>query len=182
MARNRGPRRKAPEVPETVRKAKRKAMLPPKRCLFPLPKGTLSPSRWCGCWVRIELEQIEVFRRPGDQRRGQRSFLETYIGRKPNVTKQPEAPWESWHAYVLEGNVKKNAPSGCPKIWYGRYSPKYRAPRTFAGRREIWERRPRSARLVKSWAMAFGMGVTGHSGRRNGGRSTTSAWAGLYHK
>ena len=70
-ARNRGPRRKAPEVPEPIRKAKRRAMLPPNiPVLFPKELFTFAM-----VWMlrRIELEQIEVDDLHGDQRRRQRS-------------------------------------------------------------------------------------------------------------
>ena len=162
VARNRGPRRKAPEVPEGIRRAKRKMMLPQGvPVLFPKELFTFAM-----VWMlrRIELEQIEV---------------EDLVINEEE--KEVELHWKKAKCDQTAGGtmrvlkclcVGNECEEECP-YWVSKDLVRKVLTKVPGATNFCWQRRNLGTKatkhqIIKSWAMAFGMGVTGHSGRRTG--------------
>lgn len=162
VARNRGPRVKAPEVPADVRKSKHRAMLQPKVPML-FPREVFS---FAMVWMlrRIELEEISVDDLVINSEDKEvkllwkKSKCDQTAGGTMRVLKcccagdrcDSECPY--WVSLDLVQKVLKKAP-GTPHFCLQKKNPEKKASKTA---------------IVKSWAMAFNMKVTGHSARRSG--------------
>ena len=162
VARNRGPRRKAPEVPETVRKAKRKAMLPPKvPVLFPRELFTFAM-----VWMlrRIELEQIEV----EDLVINEEDREVELHWKKAKCDQTAGGTMRVLKCLCVGGECEEECPFWVSKDLVRKVLTKVPGASNLCWQKRNLGKKATKCQIVKSWAMAFGMGVTGHSGRRTG--------------
>lgn len=161
VSRDRGPRRKAPEVPAEVRKAKRTASLPLRvPVLFPRELFYFAM-----VWMlrEIELEQIKVedlvinWEKKEVTLHWEKSKCDQTAGGTMRVLRclcggdcEPECPLR-----ISQDLVKKvlgRRPGASHFCWQKFNKGK---PAT-------------KSQIVRSWSLAFNMKVTGHSGRRTG--------------
>ena len=161
-ARNRGPRKKAPEVPLKVREAKRKAILPCNvQVLFPKELFLFAM-----VWLLRSIELVEIkiqevvfnkekrtvelhwLKDKTDQAAmGKMRVLACRCTSKPCM---PECPY-----FVSEDLVRKVTSrfTVAEYICYAKRKP---------------SKRPTRSQIVNSWCTAYSQKVSGHSGRRSG--------------
>ena len=162
VARDRGPRRKAPEVPEAVRKAKKRTMLPPKvPVLFPRELFTFAM-----VWMlrRIELEQIEV----DDLVINEEDREVELHWKKAKCDQTAGGTMRVLKCLCVGEKCEDECPFWVSKDLVRKVLTKVPGASNFCWQKRNLRKKATKCQIVKSCAMAFGMGVTGHSGRRTG--------------
>ena len=162
VARNRGPRRKAPEVPEGIRRAKRKMILPQGvPVLFPKELFTFAM-----VWMlrRLELEQIEV----EDLVINEEEREVELHWKKAKCDQTAGGTMRVLKCLCVGNECREECPYWVSKDLVRKVLTKVPGATNFCWQRRNLGSKATKHQIIKSWAMAFGMGVTGHSGRRTG--------------
>lgn len=161
-ARDRGPRKKAPEVRLEVRKAKRKALLPASvPVLFPKELFLFAM-----VWMLREIDFAEIFMK--DVVFDKEKKLVELHWRKDKMDQAAAGKMRVLACRCAAKTCMPECPYGVSLNLVNKVNARFAVADRLCYLKKHPSKPPTKSQITSSWSLAYGQKVTGHSGRRTG--------------